>query len=413
MSGRVPCPFRPGYSLAPALLAGRDDVLFEADEAIAEVALDRRATRGRLLVGVRGVGKTVLLSEIATRAGERYGFPRLRVQADSSGSLIPELEYRANALGHLIAQAPSGRLRSSEAILRAGVAGVGAEVHLTREPAPEMPDKLRLETAIDKLVEELRGRDSGLVITIDEAQLARRAELEQLGSVLQHGSEQEWPLLTVIAALPSLRDAERLGTFFERAQWFELGLLDDDAAIEGLAEPAAAAGRPFDPDAARYTAAQTGGYPYAIQLYGQQAWRAADGQPRITLAAATNGAARARVELERSLYAQRWKQAPRREQEYLLAVARAIRETGRATGAEVARRLGVQTRAVSSYRARLLERGTLVAEGDGLLFAIPGMGDYVLAHDEHGTPAGAARTPAQGPPRPPSPPGRRGPTIGR
>jgi hypothetical protein len=345
MSGRVACPFRPGYSLAPAVLAGRDDVLFEADEAIAEVALDRRATRGQLLVGARGVGKTVLLSEIAARAGERYGFPRLRVQADSSSSLIPELEYRVTALAQLIAEAPGGRLRPSETILRAGVAGVGAEVHLTREPAPDVPGKLRLETAIAALVEELRARDSGLVVTIDEAQLAHRDELEQLGSVLQHGSEQEWLLLTLIAGLPSLRHAGQLGTFFERAQWFELGLLDDDAALQALVEPAAAAGRPFDPDAASYTAGQTGGYPYAIQLYGQQAWRAADGQPRITLTAATAGGARAQVELERSLYAQRWKQAPRREQEYLLAVAHAIRETGRATGTDVARHLGLSTRA--------------------------------------------------------------------
>ncbi|MGA2929181.1 MAG: winged helix-turn-helix domain-containing protein, partial [Solirubrobacteraceae bacterium] len=104
------------------------------------------------------------------------------------------------------------------------------------------------------------------------------------------------------------------------------------------------------------------------------------------------------------------------EQEYLLAVAHAIRETGRATGTDVARRLGLSTRGVSSYRARLLERGTLVAEGEALVFAIPGMGDYVISRATRplaSPPSSRPPTRPQAVALPPPSPRRGGPTPGR
>jgi hypothetical protein len=48
------------------------------------------------------------------------------------------------------------------------------------------------------------------------------------------------------------------------------------------------------------------------------------------------------------------------------------------TGGAVARRLGVEPARPSQYRARLIEKGTVVAEGDALSFAVPGMAAYVL-----------------------------------
>jgi hypothetical protein len=130
-------------------------------------------------------------------------------------------------------------------------------------------------------------------------------------------------------------------SYFERAEWHELGSLDQAATLEALTEPAAAAGRPFEPAAAAELASETGGYPYAIQLYGHHAWRASAGQDRITLDAARQAAKTGGAQLERGLYAQRWAQASPREQQYLLALASQHAEGQTMNGGAVARRLGV------------------------------------------------------------------------
>ena len=84
------------------------------------------------------------------------------------------------------------------------------------------------------------------------------------------------------------------------------------------------------------------------------------------------------MQLERGLYAQRWAQASPREQQYLLALASQQAEGQAMTGGAVARRLGVTAAQLSQHRARLIEKGTLVVEGDTLSFAVPGMAAYVL-----------------------------------
>ena len=72
MTVRTPNPYRPGFNQAPAVLAGRDQVLAGALEALEVAAFDGRTPRPLLLVGPRGVGKTVTLGEIASLAAERH-----------------------------------------------------------------------------------------------------------------------------------------------------------------------------------------------------------------------------------------------------------------------------------------------------------------------------------------------------
>ena len=53
-------PFSPGAGTPPPELAGRDDILKQALMALARIKKGR-AEKSFLLIGLRGVGKTVLL----------------------------------------------------------------------------------------------------------------------------------------------------------------------------------------------------------------------------------------------------------------------------------------------------------------------------------------------------------------
>src|SRR5580658_7239233 len=81
-------PFAPGAGLQPPDLAGRDallgDVAIDMDRVLAG-----RPTKGMMLLGLRGTGKTVLLNRLHSTAEEK-GFHTAKVEAPEGG-MLPQL----------------------------------------------------------------------------------------------------------------------------------------------------------------------------------------------------------------------------------------------------------------------------------------------------------------------------------
>jgi hypothetical protein len=372
---RSPNPYRPGFNQAPVELAGRDVVLAAAREAFDVAALDGRTPRPLLLVGTRGVGKTVLLGEIAAMAGQLHSWPAAAVEVRPDGRFVERLSGRLMATAALFEQTKKGRgFRVTSATLRAGAAGIGGEVRLDAD----QPGPPSFEDALARVCTAAVERTSGLVITIDELQLADRDELAELTATLQERITDNWPLVVVAAGLPMVREPRRSVTYLERGEWHELGLLDEAATLRALLEPAESAGRPFEPAAARAVANATGGYPYAIQVLGHHAWRASTGSARIQPAHAREAIAAGQADLAAGLYAARWSDASEAEQTYLIALARLIVVDASTGGGDVARALGRSPQAVSYLRDRLLKKGTIFANGRRLSFVVPGMAQWVL-----------------------------------
>jgi hypothetical protein len=363
----------------PVELAGREEVLEDLIDAIEVAAVDGRTPRPVLLVGARGVGKTVLLSEAAAIAGSRFGWPRVHVELRPRTAFTPDLVAAVGRAHQLIEQPRHKRaLRAESVTVHAGLPGIGGEVQFARaSDAHEQAASLR--GVLTALVELASARDSGVVLTLDEAHLAARAELAALAALLQEGTGERWPLVVVLAGLPLMRSPEHSVTYLERGAWHELGLLGRKDTVRALRAPAHAAGRPMDEAAAELLASASGGYPYAVQLYGHHAWRTSTGNRRIDRAAANAALPRAQRELERGLYAARWSTASPTQKRYLAAVATVAAAGEKATGRMVADQLGRTTKQVSSVRDDLLKQGTLTVEDGQLRFTVPGMGAYVLA----------------------------------
>lgn len=396
MVAAQPSPYRPGYNQRPVVLAGRDDVMSAADEALVVAALEDRTPPALLVVGPRGVGKTVLLGEIADRAADRYAWPRLHVEITSGSSLTADLVTGARDLvARFDRQPPPGRFRATAAVVGASLVGVNGEVTLTRSEPALLGGEGQIPAALAAAVDAAAARDSGFVLTIDEMQLASHEELGRLAAVLQRATEAAWPLVVVGVGLAGMRDPGRTVSYFERAEWHEIGSLDSHQTRLALQGPAESAGRPFDEEALDLLADRSGGYPYAVQLYGHHAWRASADSDRIDLGAARRAAASAEKQLDVGLYANRWVQAGEGERNYLAALARLLAASPSVRGGEVAARLGVTARQVSTVRDRLRKKGTITAEGEHLHFAIPGMAEYVRRH----TPDNDLDTPAPRPRR--------------
>jgi hypothetical protein len=377
MAGRVPNPYRPGFNQTPPELAGRDKILAAIDEALAVAALDGRTPRPLVMTGARGVGKTVILAEAAARAAEAHSWLTVAVEARPGASFLHQVTALLLGARDAYRQTPVGtRMSLESATVRATVLGMGGEIAFRRQDG-DTAQTTGLETALTDACTTAMEHDAGIVITIDELQLAARTDLAGFIATLQQHVPDDWPLVVILAGLPSIRRVHRGVTYLERAEWHAVGLLGRTATVSALQEPARSAGRPMTDEAARRLANASGGYPYAIQLMGHHAWRASTGSETIEAAHVRTAVQNAEDELADGLYAARWEDASEQERAYLTQLAALTVAGDTPTGPAVAASLGRPTKAVSYLRDRLIQKGTVFADSEALRFAIPGMASWI------------------------------------
>ena len=140
---------------------------------------------------------------------------------------------------------------------------------------------------------------TGLLLTVDEAQLAPQEDLSALALALQTVvARRLQPVAVIFGGLETFR--ERLagaGTYAGRLPVDELANLEPSAARLALVEPAARRHVAWEDDALGLLVRRSGGHPYYVQLFGWHAWEAAQGDNTITLAHAKAGLKSARAEL--------------------------------------------------------------------------------------------------------------------
>jgi len=111
-------PYAPGAGLQPPELAGRDKLLEDAMIDMDRV-LDGRPTKGMMMLGLRGVGKTVLLNRLH-RMAEEKGFRTAKVEAPEGGVLpqllAPELRQVLYSLD--LRAAAGQKVRQAASVLR-------------------------------------------------------------------------------------------------------------------------------------------------------------------------------------------------------------------------------------------------------------------------------------------------------
>src|ERR1700735_702628 len=113
---RIENPHRPVFNEPPKELAGREAVLEDLRDAVEVAALDGRTPRPTLLVGARGVGKTVLLAEAGAIAGSRFGWPRVHVEMRPETPFTPDLIDAIGRAKELLEQPPTKRGLRAESV---------------------------------------------------------------------------------------------------------------------------------------------------------------------------------------------------------------------------------------------------------------------------------------------------------
>ncbi|EEI16860.1 ATP-binding protein [Corynebacterium lipophiloflavum] len=362
----MPNPFRPTFGASPRVWAGRESVINEFSRALQNGPGDPH--RSVIISGSRGIGKTVLLTEledvakqqgwIVVRASGREGM------ADTlTNSAIPETMEQL---------APQGE-RKLTGFTIAGVGGVRSEL-MENNAAP------RLVTRLHELLGKLRG--TGVLITIDEVQDANPEELTQIAVAYQDLVRDDAEIALAMAGLT--QGVNRLldlpgATFLRRARHYELGPLTLDDATTTLLDTAHHAGREFTIEAAHTASRITQGYPYLVQLVGYLAWEEDPTGPiGVDSVEAVRGEAISRLGTQ--VHQPSLRDVPPRQREYLDAMAHIEAQTGRAevSAKDLAVALGKPSTSLSDTRGKLIERDLILPAGWGeVTFAQPYLGDYL------------------------------------
>jgi hypothetical protein len=373
-------PFAPGAGTPPPELAGRDELLESVRIAIERIRRGNPA-KSLLMVGLRGVGKTVLLDRMRDDA-EASGVETLRMEAPERRSLpallAPELRQ---SLLRLSRNEKAKDL--SRRALRALAGFVGAlkvkyqdiEVGLDLEPEQGLADNgdlaHDLQTLLEAAAAAAQKAGTALALFIDELQYVEEEELAALITALHRAAQRKLPVVLVGAGLPQLRG--RMGdakSYAERLFEFPvIGPLGTEAARRAIAQPLRDHQVSIDDDALARIIDVTRGYPYFLQEWGKHSWEAADASP-ITLADVEAASITATAALDDSFFRVRFDRLTPLEKDYLRAMA-SLGAGPHRTGA-VAEVMGRASSAVAPTRASLILKGMIWSPEHGdTAFTVP------------------------------------------
>lgn len=352
-----------------------------------DVAVGGRAAGSDwLLMGSRGVGKTVLLTTLADRA-RSLGYEVLNFQSVAGGlGLIESLHSQASALASKSDHWHRFTSWLSVNSVSINVAGLGAEVTRNRPQArvDERRDPTVLAAQLSDVADAIKRTrpHAGLLLTLDEIQVTAPTDMALLAAVLQQATVQRGSssLLFAACGLPTTMSAMASAGVTHPDRLFRIESLPHalapDEAAEALTAPAIDRGVSWEPAAVRHVLQFTQGYPAHLQLVAAAAWDLAPGPTTITEQDAISAITSTVARLEVSTLEPRWDELTDREREYLAAVALAEPAS---TTSVIARLLGRQQRDYTMVRNQLIKSGDLVARRRGsITHTSPAFAQYVL-----------------------------------
>ena len=379
-------PFSPGAGSPPPELAGRGPLLDQARITLGRIK-SGRPERSVLMVGLRGVGKTVLLNRIRELADE-LGFSSILIEAHEGKSLgellLPALRQVLIQLDRMaqISQKTKLGLR----ILKSFFNGLKVKFHdleigIEVDPETGIADSGNLESDLAQvfiaLGEAASDRGHAIALIIDEMQYLSEKELSALIMAMHQISQRQLPVVLAGAGLPQLVGlAGRSKSYAERLfQFPEVGALDPIDAMLAVQVPVQEQGMQFSDDALQEIVRQTKGYPYFLQEWGYQAWNIASGSP-IEIAVVKRATQESIRRLDANFFRVRFDRLTPREKEYLRALAD-MGDTTQRSG-DIAERLNVKVQSIAPVRNGLIKKGIIFSPAHGdTAFTVPLFSEFM------------------------------------
>jgi hypothetical protein len=379
-------PYVPGAGNPPPELAGRSNILDEASIALKRLQAGR-SPQSLILVGLRGVGKTVLLNRISDIAQDLGFFPTM-IEANENNSLpqmlIPQLK---KALFSIDAVASAkNKAKYAFRVLRSFINTISVRVGeidygISVSPEPGVGDsgnfKIDLSDTLIAIGEAASAAGKYVCILIDELQYVKIEEFEALIMSIHKLNQKTLPVIFVGAGLPQiLALAGESKSYAERLfRYPTIGALSPDDGRLAITNPARNEGVTYTEEAIEKILATTERYPYFLQQWAHDSWNVAQGPTIQTedVILATQVALRS---LDESFFKVRFDRCTPSERRYMRSLADL--GPGSHRSGDIAERQGVKTTSVAPVRSSLIRKGMIYSPAHGdTAFTVPMFDAYM------------------------------------
>lgn len=379
-------PFSPGAGSAPPELSGRDKVIEDVSIALHRIR-NGRSAKSVLMVGLRGVGKTVLLNRLKNDA-ESEGLICVQFESPENRNLpamiVPSLRaalLKLNRVSGLSDKAAKAARILGSFISSAKVKYEGMEFGFDLGTEPGISDTGDLDYDLSELLQAIgeaaKEKKTAVVLFIDELQYVPELELAALISALHGCAQKGLPVALVGAGLPQLvGNVGKAKSYAERLFDFpEIGPLPPDAATKALQLPVSRHQVSFETQAIVEILRQTKGYPYFLQEWGSMCWEVANTKI-ITEDDALAATELAILQLDSSFFRVRFDRCTPMEKNYLRAMA-GINSPAPRSG-EIASAMNKEVHQIAPLRQSLITKGMIYSPAHGdTAFTVPLFADYM------------------------------------
>jgi len=337
------------------------------------------------MVGLRGVGKTVLLVRVNAMA-DALGFLTIDVEAHE-GKTLPELlvpGIRKALFALSVVENAKEKARRGLRVLKGFLAGLkvsfaGIEIGVDAEVG--VADTGDLEADLPEMLVALGEAASAanrvVAIIIDELQYLSSDEFSALIMAMHKINQRGLPVALIGAGLPQILGlagnsksyAERLFTYPK------IGALTESDAVAAIVNPAREEGVTFEDDAVAEVMAVTECYPYFLQQWSHDAWNGAAGD-RISKEDIERATPTSIAALDQSFFQVRFDRCTPTEKRYMRALAEL--GAGHHRSGDIAEKLRLNTTSAAPTRSALIKKGMIYSPSYGdTAFTVPLFDDYM------------------------------------
>ena len=340
------------------------------------------------MVGLRGVGKTVLLDQVGEDA-EANSLQVLRIEAPEQRSLPSMIAPQMRSALIRLSRRETARALAQRG-LRVLTGFVNAlkvkyqdiEVGLDYDPEPGLADNgdlgIDLQDLFEVVGDAAKAGNSCVALFIDELQYVEREQLAALITALHWAAQRRLPVTMVGAGLPQLRGAMgNAKSYAERLFDFpEMGPLSRSDAKIAIAKPARDEGVEIEAGVLDAVVDRTQGYPYFLQVWGKHLWDLAEGSS-ITVEDFAPASALAIADLDQSFFLVRFDRLTPSEKKYLRAMAGL--GAGPHRSGDIAQVMDRKVASLAPTRSQLINKGMIWSPSHGdTAFTVPMFNEFML-----------------------------------
>jgi predicted AAA+ superfamily ATPase len=306
-----------------------------------------------MITGVRGSGKTVLLTELAAHFRERKDW-----------TVIP-LSPESDMIHSLAAKLSNTRQYYEvfrDAKINLALFGFGLEI----DGEPPVTDD---ETAILRMLKSIRDKSGNVLITVDE--VTNNENVRKFAAVYQILIREEMPLFLIMTGLyENIYDLqnEKSLTFLYRAPKIQLKPLNFPAMADTYENTLG-----VEHKTAVQMAKLTKGYAFAFQVLGYFTYKDDNRDYRKVIT-------KYRLYLDEFVYEKLWSELSAKDRNIIICMA----QTGAETVLEIRTETKMYSNEFSKYRLRLIRKGLVDGSMRGrMVFTLPLFKEFVLNQMEY------------------------------